>query len=108
MSKKFEEEFPKFKGKKLEMTTAEYIGRLVTEVPFKLKEGYGPTIRLCKEEDVQKHCIDKQRVRVALNNLIRLLRHKQRQMKDLEKDYKEYEAFEHEVKIIRDNLGLEE
>ena len=69
---KFEDEFPSLKGDgtkgkaPLEMTTAEYIGRLVTEIPFKLKEGYGPIINLRKEEDIQKHCIDKQRVRKAI------------------------------------------
>ena len=37
----------------LEMTTAEYVGRLVTVIPFKFKEGTGPIIRFCKEEDIK-------------------------------------------------------
>ena len=72
---KFIEEFPSFKGDgtkgkvPLEMTTAEYIGRLVTEVPFRYKEGCGPTINLRKEKDIQKHCIDKQIARDAIDKL---------------------------------------
>ncbi len=37
--------------KKLKMSTAEYVGRLVTEVPF--KEGHGKIIEFYKTEDIK-------------------------------------------------------
>ena len=41
------------KGKRrIEMTTAEWIGRLVTEIPFEDRKGCGPIIKIRKEEEI--------------------------------------------------------
>lgn len=37
----------------IEMTTAEYVGRLVTDIPYELKKGCGPVLKLHKEEDIK-------------------------------------------------------
>ena len=110
---KFKEEFPSFKGdgtkgtSPLEMTTAEYIGRLVTEIPFRYKEGCGPTIRLWKEEKIQKHCIDKQKVRDKIRELMPekvSAEFKNESVNDKRKDFAYFLALQDLLK----ELGLEE
>ena len=39
--------------RKIEMTTAEWIGRLVTAIPPEYKEGYGEILKLREEKEIK-------------------------------------------------------